>query len=170
MNNIKLIILDVDGTLTDSKITLSSNGSEYKSFNVKDGMAIGQALKFNIDIAILTGRSSEIVEIRAKELGIIDVFQGLKTKKRKVLELTKSKKLKLEEVAFIGDDINDLEAMQIVGLKGCPSDACLEVKAIADIVSTQKGGEGAVREIIETILRNQGIWVTAIDESKSIKQ
>lgn len=158
MENIKLIILDVDGTLTDGKLTIDSNGNEYKSFNVKDGMAISMAMKCNIDVVILTGRSSKIVEIRARELGIEDVFQGIKTKRNIILEVAKIKKLKLEEIAFIGDDINDLEAMQIVGFKACPSDASSEIKEIVDIISLQKGGDGAVREIIEIIMKKQGLW------------
>lgn len=170
MDNIKLIILDVDGTLTDGKITIGSDGSEYKSYNVKDGIAIAQALKCKIGIAILTGRTSKIVEIRAKELGIKDIFQGLRTKRDKVEELAKSNGLNLEEVAYIGDDINDLEAMQVVGFKGCPSDASSEIKEISDFVSTQKGGEGAVREIIELILEQQGLWKKLIKNYNYINQ
>lgn len=170
MDNIKLIILDVDGTLTDGKITMDTDGKEFKNFNVKDGMAIAQAIKFNIGIALLTGRSSNIVDARAKELGIKDTFQGIKNKRDKVTELAKNKKLKLEEIAFIGDDINDLEAMKMVGFKGCPLDASSEIKEISDFVSTQKGGEGAVREIIEEILKTQGVWGKVIEDFEYINQ
>jgi 3-deoxy-D-manno-octulosonate 8-phosphate phosphatase (KDO 8-P phosphatase) len=170
MEIIKLIILDVDGTLTDGKITIGSDGSEHKNFDVKDGMAISQAIKSNISVAILTGRSSSVVQTRAKELGIKDVFQGLRTKRDKVEELAKRKGVKLKEVAYIGDDINDLEAMQVVGFKGCPSDACNEIKEISDYISSKPGGNGAVREIIEFLLKEQGIWDNIIGNFRYINQ
>lgn len=170
MGNIKLIILDVDGTLTDGQITIGSDGKEYKNFNVKDGMAITQSLNNNIGIAIITGRTSQIVEIRAKELGINNVYQGIKNKSDKVKELANKNKINLEEVAFIGDDINDLEAMHIVGFRGCPLDASNEVKEVSDFVSSQKGGYGAVREIIEYILKQQGTWEKIVNDFKYINQ
>jgi 3-deoxy-D-manno-octulosonate 8-phosphate phosphatase (KDO 8-P phosphatase) len=170
MGNIKLIILDVDGTLTDGQITIGSDGKEYKNFNVKDGMAISQSINCNIDVAILTGRTSQIVDIRAKELGISDVFQGLKNKIDKVRELANKYQIKLEEVAYIGDDINDLEAMKLVGFRGCPLDASIEVKDISDFISSQKGGNGAVREIIEHILKQQGLWEKIVNSFKYTNQ
>lgn len=163
MKIIKLIAIDVDGTLTDGKIIFFSNGVESKNFNVKDGMAISLALHSNIEIVFITGRSSNIVDIRAKELGVDNVYQGVKDKRSKVYELSKIRDIKLENIAFIGDDVNDLEAMKVVGMTCCPSDASLEVKKISHIVSNKKGGEGAVREIIELILRKQGDWPISFD-------
>ncbi|RKJ25100.1 HAD family hydrolase, partial [Butyricicoccus sp. 1XD8-22] len=115
MQNIKLIILDVDGVLTDGNITIGSNGTEFKSFNVKDGMGISLAKFYGIKFAIITGRRSEVVKIRAEELNIDYLFEGIHNKFEVFLELLNSTGLSSEDVAFIGDDINDLAILRKVG-------------------------------------------------------
>lgn len=158
LNNIKLIILDVDGTLTDGKIYYDNNGNEMKAFNAKDGMAIAQAIKNGIEIAIITGRKSEIVDRRGKELGIKYIFQGIHRKIEALNELIEELHIINDNVMYIGDDINDLEIMKQVKFAACPFDAVNEVKEICDIISSYTGGNGAVREIIENVLKIQGKW------------
>lgn len=156
--NIKLIILDVDGTLTDGSIVIGNNGEELKSFSVKDGFAIVQAGLCGIKFAIITGRSSKIVEKRALELKIDEVHQGIKNKVAKLKEIMDKYGILESETAYMGDDVNDLMAMKMVGFKGAPFDAVQEIKEAADFISTAPGGKGAVREFVELILREQGHW------------
>lgn len=153
MVNIKYLIMDVDGTLTDGKIYMSNTGELVKAFNIKDGCGIHDILMpAGVIPVIITGRSSDIVMNRCKELGIVEVHQGVKDKLEKLLQITKD----LGSVAYIGDDINDLVCMESIkvagGLIGCPADAAKEVKSVADYVSPYRGGEGAVRDYIEWLL------------------
>jgi 3-deoxy-D-manno-octulosonate 8-phosphate phosphatase (KDO 8-P phosphatase) len=164
MKDIKLVVLDVDGTLTDGKIYIDNNGVETKAFNVKDGMAIAQAIKHDLEIVIMTGRKSRIVEIRACELGISEIYQGVKDKDEKLLQILERKNINLREVAYIGDDINDLKVMKMVGFSACPKDAVKEVKNEVDYISNYNGGEGAVREILELILKEKGIWGKIVEK------
>lgn len=166
MNGINLIFLDVDGTMTDGQIYYDSFGNEMKSFNVKDGMAISQATSLGIEFAIVTGRKSEIVSKRAKELGINLVYQGIKNKKDIVKMVMYEKKKDSKEVLFIGDDINDLDSMMYSGYSACPLDACEEVKNVANIVSNYDGGKGAIREIVENVLKQKKQWGTIITDFK----
>jgi 3-deoxy-D-manno-octulosonate 8-phosphate phosphatase (KDO 8-P phosphatase) len=152
VKNIKLLVMDVDGTLTDGKIILGNNGEEFKSFNVKDGIGIKLAHEYGIITAIITGRKSNIVDIRAKELGIIEVHQGIDTKIEKLYELVEKLQLDLSEVAYIGDDINDIAIMEKVGLAFAVNDASEPTKKVADHITKHKGGEGAVREVIDMII------------------
>jgi 3-deoxy-D-manno-octulosonate 8-phosphate phosphatase (KDO 8-P phosphatase) len=170
MKNIKLVLLDVDGTLTDGKIYLNNNGMETKAFNIKDGMAIAQAIKYGMEIVIITGRTSKIVEIRSTELGIKEVYQGIKNKEEKVNEILKKKNIKLNEIAYVGDDINDLKIMKMVSFSACPNDAAKQVKTISNFISEYKGGEGAVREILELILEKKGVWKQVIEKYKGVNQ
>lgn len=170
MNNIKVIILDVDGTLTDGKIYYDSNGNEMKVFNVKDGMAIAQAINCGIEVGIITGRKSSIVEKRALELKIKYVYQGIHNKLEAIDEILKNRGLNYENTIYIGDDINDLDIMNRVAISACPKDACYDVLLCCDIISKFNGGEGAVREIIEIILKKQGKWENIINKYKGISQ
>ena len=156
---IELIVLDVDGTLTNGKIIYSSSKDnpneifESKSFDVKDGMAIASwTKKYNKKVAIITGRTSKIVEIRAKELGITHLHQGVDNKDEIIENILKSENLSWDNVAAIGDDLNDYKMLKKVGLSFTLSDAVDDIKSIADVVCTKKGGDGAVREMIEYIL------------------
>lgn len=151
---IKIIAMDVDGTLTDGKIYMGNNKEIMKAFNVKDGLGIKKAIKNNIISAIITGRTSKIVEHRASELTITEVFQGVNDKLKVLDELAQKYKVSKKEIAFIGDDINDMEAMQNCGFVACPNNAINEVKDISNFISKYNGGDGAVREIIDHILTN----------------
>lgn len=158
MIDLKLIVLDVDGTLTDGKIYYDNCGNEMKAFNVKDGMAISQAIKSGINVAIITGRKSRIVDLRGKELGIKYIYQGVESKVDALEEILNNLEFNLDETIYIGDDINDIEVMKRVKYCACPIDAANEVKEISNIISSKEGGNGAVREIIEIILKEQKKW------------
>lgn len=149
---IKLLVLDVDGCLTDGKIIYSSDGSESKNFNVKDGLAIASWIKMGGLVAIITGRDSNIVERRAKELGIVHLFQGVKDKLSVLQDLMDTLELKPFEIAAIGDDFNDYEMLRFVGRSFTPNDATSDIHALVDMVLSRKGGDGAVREMIDMII------------------
>ena len=150
---IKLFVTDVDGTLTDGKIFIGENGEMMKAFCVKDGAALhGLLPEYGIPVAIITGRESIIVSNRAKELGVELVFQNVKEKLPLLKKLANERDIMLEEIAYIGDDINDLECIKAVGLGACPADAVEEVKRNAKYISKKRGGVGAVRDFVEYII------------------
>ena len=150
---IKILVMDVDGTLTDGKIYIGSDGEMLKAFNVKDGMGISKLRTNNIIPAIITGRESEILKRRSEELKIEELYQGEENKIGKLKELVERYKCSLSEVAYIGDDENDLQCMKVCGFSGCPSDAVTSVQKEVDFICKTKGGEGAVREFIDFILK-----------------
>jgi len=153
--SIELIVLDVDGTMTNSYITYSENGDEIKSFNVKDGLAIASWRKLGKQVAIITGRTSKIVERRAKELKIEHFYQGVENK-REVLEvLLKKLGISMDNVATIGDDLNDLSMLKASAISFVPQDASSYVDKIADVILSKKGGDGAVREMIEYLIKKE---------------
>ncbi len=154
---IKLLLLDVDGTLTDGKINISANGEMFKSFDIKDGFALyGLMPKAGITPVIITGRESKITEFRCRELGIFEFYQGVSDKLTKIIEITSQHNCDLGECAYIGDDINDYAAMSLCGFRACPINAIDEIKSMADYVSSLPAGFGAVRDICDYILRMQG--------------
>lgn len=155
---IKLILLDVDGTLTDSGIYHGNNGEELKKFNVKDGYAIVNAQELGIEFGIITGKESELVRTRSNELNIKYLYQGISEKTLILDEIIQITGLQKEEIAYMGDDLNDIKIMKKVGFSGTPLDGVNEAKIIADFVSTKNGGEGAVREFIETILKKDKLF------------
>jgi 3-deoxy-D-manno-octulosonate 8-phosphate phosphatase (KDO 8-P phosphatase) len=150
--SIELIVLDVDGTMTDSRITYSHNGDEIKSFNVKDGLAIASWRKLGKQVAIITGRRSAIVERRAKELHIEHFYQGIENKKEVLEALLEKLGLQMENVAAIGDDLNDLRMLKAAKISFVPRDASAYVDKIATVILSKKGGDGAVREMIEYLI------------------
>jgi len=150
--SIELIVLDVDGTLTDGRITYTQNGDEVKSFSVKDGLAIASWVKLGKEVAIITGRSSKIVERRAKELGIIHYYQGIDNKKEVLEAILKGLNLTMENVASIGDDLNDYTMLKASKRAYVPADGSRFVQKIATEVLSAKGGEAAVREMIEKLI------------------
>ena len=155
---IELLVIDVDGTLTDGKIIYSNSGEEFKNFHVRDGFGLVYWTKqLGKKAAIITGRNSKIVENRAKELGFTHYYQGIKDKLAALDEILEKENLTYANVAVIGDDINDISMMEHAKLSFCPSDASEYVLKTANIVSKYKGGEGAVREMIEYILRLQNM-------------
>jgi 3-deoxy-D-manno-octulosonate 8-phosphate phosphatase (KDO 8-P phosphatase) len=155
---IKLIVFDVDGTLTDGKLYIDNFGNEMKSFDVKDGLAIAQAIKFGIKVAFLTGKSSKIVERRGSELGVQEIRQGISNKVKELEEILEKYSITYQETAYMGDDLIDLEVMKRVGLAGAPADAVEEILEISTFVSKKAGGAGAAREFVEKILKEQGHW------------
>ncbi len=150
--SIELIVLDVDGTLTDGKITYTQNGDEVKSFCVKDGLAIASWIKLGKQVAIITGRSSKIIERRAKELGIEHFYQGIHNKKEVLEDLLKSLNLTMKNVASMGDDLNDYVMLNHSKLSYVPHNASEHVKKIATEVLLANGGDGAAREMIEKLI------------------
>ncbi len=148
---IRVLFMDVDGTLTDGKIHIGNNGEVFKSFDVKDGYGISQLLPPIIPV-VITSRNSEITEFRCKELGIEHVYQNQKDKHKCMIEFLCKLGMSGENAAYIGDDLSDLECMRTVsragGIVGCPSDADDKVKEISDFISVKPGGKGAVREFI----------------------
>ena len=155
LSNIKLVILDVDGTLTDGGVYIDSNGVESKKFNIKDGAGIVLAEQAGIEFMILTGRKSYCVEHRANELKIKYVFQGIADKLSHLQQFLSQQGLSPSDVAYIGDDVNDLECMRIVGFTACPADAVEEVRQQCDFVSRYNGGQGAVREVCDMIRKRK---------------
>lgn len=154
--NIKILFMDVDGTLTDGKIYMGSNGEAMKAFDIKDGYGIREVLpKHGIIPVIITGRVSEIVNNRAKELQITELYQGKHEKQETMLRVLDKYHYSGCEAAYIGDDILDISCMELCGIKGCPSDAAPEVKEISDYICQAPGGSGAVREFIEWLVKEQ---------------
>lgn len=153
---IRALVMDVDGTLTDGGIYMGDDGEIMKRFDVKDGYAIRVLLpQMGVIPIIITGRQSEIVFRRCKELGIKRIVQGSTDKWPQLRMIMEEEQIALEEVAYIGDDLNDFECMSKVGVKGCPSDAANEIKEISDYVTEHVGGKGAVREFVEWINKQQ---------------
>lgn len=154
---IKLLVMDVDGTLTDGKIYMGPSGEIFKAFDIKDGYGIHELLPENgMEAAIITGRESSIVLQRAEELGINYVIQNAKDKSEALIRLADMAKCTFQEMAYIGDDMIDLKPMKMCGLKGVPADGISAIKEHADYVTKKKAGCGAVREFIEWIIRQNG--------------
>ena len=154
---IELLVLDVDGCLTDGGISYTQSGDELKRFNVKDGLAIASWIKMGKKVAIITGRNSTIVARRAKELGVSYLYQGIKDKKTQLEVILKEENLHFEHVAAIGDDLNDYHLLNSVALSFTPHDGVEDIQKIANIVLSKNGGDGAVREMIEHILEKEGL-------------
>ncbi|MDO4556418.1 MAG: 3-deoxy-D-manno-octulosonate 8-phosphate phosphatase [Lachnospiraceae bacterium] len=153
---IKYVVMDVDGTLTDGKLYIGNEGELFKAFHVRDGYGIHDLLiPMGITPVVITGRVSEIVSNRCRELGITEVWQGVSDKSEQLKQITEN----LSAVAYIGDDLNDIPCMQLIrkagGLVGCPADGAPQVLKEADFISRYNGGSGAVREFIEWILQNE---------------
>lgn len=155
---IKLIVLDVDGVLTNGQLVFGTQGELMKKFHAQDGLGISLAHNVGLKTAIITGRKSQMVELRSAELRIADVYQGTLSKVEALHELMAKYDLTLEEVAYVGDDLNDLPVLIHVGLACAVANAAPEVKEHAHLVTQKPGGNGAVREVIEYILKSQGKW------------
>lgn len=153
---IKLLLLDVDGVMTNGTITLDNQGNETKSFHVRDGHGIKLAQRAGIVIGLITGRSSEVVNVRARELAIQEVHQGAKEKITVYDSLLTKYGLRDEEVAYIGDDVVDLDVLKRVGLAVAVADCDPSIKSSVDIITKADGGRGAVREVINLILKSRG--------------
>ncbi len=149
---IKLIILDVDGCLSDGKLIYSADSIESKNFNVKDGLGITTWIKMGNQVAIITGRNSKIVQKRAEELGVQHIYQGIRDKDRVLREIVNSLGLNFYEVSAIGDDLNDYNMLNLVGRSFTPKDGVKEIKEIVNKVLSRSGGDGAVREMIDILV------------------
>jgi 3-deoxy-D-manno-octulosonate 8-phosphate phosphatase (KDO 8-P phosphatase) len=152
---VKMILLDVDGVLTDGSIIYSSNCGEIKIFNAQDGYGIVRAIELGLKVGIITGRESSIIKKRADELGITDLIQNVIDKVKPFENLMAKYNLKPDEFCYIGDDILDIPLLRIVGFSAAPANARTEVKRIVDYVTSSSGGNGAVREVIDFILKAQ---------------
>lgn len=152
---IELLVLDVDGCLSDGKITYTSSGEELKSFNVKDGLGITSWIALGKKVAIITGRESSIVQKRAKELKITYLYQGIKNKKKVLEEILKKEGLTWENVAAIGDDMNDLSMLKMIENSYTPNDSA--IKPHVAFTLSKNGGNGAVRQMIDKLIKDEGL-------------
>jgi 3-deoxy-D-manno-octulosonate 8-phosphate phosphatase (KDO 8-P phosphatase) len=165
---IKMIIMDVDGTLTDGTLSVLPDGEEVKSYHVRDGLGILLAHLVGFKTAIITGKTSRALEKRAERLGIDELHQGILDKKRVLDGILAKHGLTAEEVAYIGDDLGDLEVIRAVGLAAAVADAHPEVKKQCHFISEHCGGKGAVRELIEFILGAQDKWPEVEQKVKNL--
>jgi len=163
LKHIKLLLLDVDGVMTDGRIIYDDRGAEIKEFHVKDGLGIRMLILAGIQVGIVTGRSSPALKHRCNNLGIQIVFDGVREKAVVWDEIIRSQKVSPDQIAFIGDDLPDLPLMRLVGLCIAVADAHSSVIREAHMVTTAKGGNGAVREVSDAILKAQGLWEKALE-------
>jgi 3-deoxy-D-manno-octulosonate 8-phosphate phosphatase (KDO 8-P phosphatase) len=160
---IKLLVFDVDGVMTDGGLYYGPQGEVLKRFDVKDGHSLVLARLTGLPAAILTARTSQIVEARAAELKLAKVMQGKKDKAPALIEMCKELGLEPADCAYMGDDVNDLAPMKLVGLSSCPADAAPEVRAAVHFVAPSNGGRGAVRDLTELVLKATGRWDKALE-------
>ncbi|WP_053977270.1 KdsC family phosphatase [Mangrovimonas xylaniphaga] len=158
LEHITTFIFDVDGVLTDGTITVTTSGEMLRTMNIKDGFALKTAIDAGFHICIISGGSNEGVRVRLNGLGIKDVYLGTHDKIEKLHEYLENNNINIENVLYMGDDIPDYPVMSLAGLPCCPQDAVPEIKAISKYVSHKKGGKGAVRDVIEQVLKVQGKW------------
>ena len=156
--DIRLLLLDVDGVMTDGGIIYDGNGLETKTFNVKDGHGIKMLQRYGIEVGIITGRTSLVVDIRAKELGVELVYQGALKKLESYRDIKRRTGLVDNQIAYMGDDVIDVPVMKQVIFAAAPSDALIEARNAAHYVTSLAGGRGAVREVCDLILRGRGLW------------
>ncbi|HEX8574913.1 MAG TPA: HAD-IIIA family hydrolase [Flavobacterium sp.] len=158
MNDITTFIFDVDGVLTDSSVHITPTGEMLRIMNIRDGFAMKAALESGYNVCIISGGSNEGVRIRLRNLGITDIHLASPDKVATFKEYTELYNIKPEQVLYMGDDIPDYHVMQLVGLPTCPQDSSPEIKAISKYISHKNGGKGAVREVIEQVMKVQGKW------------
>jgi len=163
IEKIRLLLLDVDGVLTDGRIIYDNNGIESKAFHVRDGHGLKLLQRAGIKVGIITGRSSQVVSHRAAELGIDTVYQGAKNKLEPYEEILQQLNLTDQQVAYAGDDLVDLPILRRVGCSFTVSDAVADIKPYVDYITTLPGGQGAVREICDMLLRQSGLWDSVTD-------
>lgn len=156
---ISTFVFDVDGVLTDGTVQLLPNGEQSRRMNIKDGYALQLAVKKGYRVVIISGGRSESVVSRLQGLGIKDIYTGILDKQEKLQDYVFENDLRWEEIIFMGDDIPDYRAMQLVGLPVCPADAAPEIKSICRYVSPVSGGNGCVREVIEKVLKLNNHWM-----------
>ena len=164
---IRILLLDVDGVLTDGMVTWDNNGIEQKAFHIRDGLGIKLWARSGGLTGIVTGRSSHVVAVRAGELDIGIVRQGVGDKKATVQAILQEQGLDWSEAAFVGDDLPDLACVMACGIGVAVADACRELREAADIVTVAGGGRGAVREVVERMLQARGVWEASVRRYQS---
>jgi len=165
LKQISTFVFDVDGVLTDGSIIVNTEGEMFRKMNIKDGFALKTAVDENYNICIISGGTNEGVRKRLQGLGITDIHLGASNKIEILDTYFASKQVHKDNVLYMGDDVPDLKPMKNVGLPCCPQDAVPEIKAICKYISHKKGGEGAVRDVIEQVLKVQGKWMSNGDAS-----
>lgn len=163
LTKIRGIVFDVDGVLSPSTIPMNDHGVPQRMANLKDGYALQLAVKKGFKIAIITGADTESIRVRFNALGITDIYLKAAEKLPVLSEWLGRVGLKPEEVAYVGDDIPDIRPMESVGLAVAPADAAVDVKAVAGFISTRDGGHGVARELLEEVMRAQGLWMTSAE-------
>ncbi len=163
LNQITTFIFDVDGVLTDGTVTVTTDGEMLRTMNIKDGYALKTAVDKGYSVCIISGGSNEGVRKRLENLGLTDVYLGVQNKIEQLNDYLEKHDLKLENALYMGDDIPDYPVMKLVGLPCCPQDAVPEIKAISKYISHKNGGKGAVRDVIEQVLKVQGKWNGSFD-------
>lgn len=161
---IRLVLTDVDGVLTDGGVALDNDGVESKQFHIRDGLAVRLWQQQGGEVGFVTGRSSQVVKLRAAELDIELVRQGVKDKLQVVRQLSQEGQLQPEQVAYLGDDLPDLSVIQWAGLGVAVADAAEEVRAAADVVTSAAGGRGALRELVELLLKQTDRWTAIVQK------
>ena len=167
MNNINTFVLDVDGVLTDGTIHVSATGEMLRNMNIRDGFAMKAAIESGYTVCIISGGSNEGVRVRLRNLGITDIYLGVPDKVETFKEFTDIYNINPENVLYMGDDIPDYHVMQLVGLPTCPQNAVQEIKGLSKYISHVDGGKGAVRDVIEQVMKVQGKWMEHFDASAS---
>lgn len=160
MNDITTFIFDVDGVLTDGSVFVTNEGEMLRTMNIRDGYAMKAAVESGYKVCIISGGSNEGVRVRLQNLGITDIYLGTPNKVATFDEYTNLYQIKPENVLYMGDDIPDYHVMKLVGLPTCPQDASPEIKTISGYISHKHGGKGAVRDVIEQVMKTQGKWNT----------
>ena len=158
LNDITTLIFDVDGVLTDGTITVTTDGEMLRTMNIKDGFALKTAVDAGYNVCIISGGSNEGVRKRLSGLGIKDIYLGAHNKIEQLNDYFSKKSITKEQALYMGDDIPDFPVMQLVALPCCPQDAVPEIKAVSKYISHKNGGKGAVRDVIEQVLKVQGKW------------
>ncbi len=159
MNDITTFVFDVDGVLTDGSVFVNNDGEMLRTMNIRDGYALKAAVESGYNVCIISGGSNEGVRVRLRNLGIKDIYLGTPDKVETFDQYIDINQIQPEQVLYMGDDIPDYHVMQIVGLASCPQDAAPEIKGISKYISHKNGGKGAVRDVIEQVMKVQGKWM-----------
>ena len=163
MNDITTFIFDVDGVLTDGSVFVNNEGEMLRTMNIRDGYAMKAAVESGYNVCIISGGSNEGVRVRLRNLGIKNIHLGTPDKVETFDEYIDLHQIKQENILYMGDDIPDYQVMKLVGLPSCPQDACPEIKGISKYISHKNGGKGAVRDVIEQVMKVQGKWMANFD-------
>ena len=160
LSHISTLVFDVDGVLTNGDVFVADDGNQFRQFNIKDGYALQLAVKCGYHVCAISGAEAKATHIRLNRLGITHVYTGCKDKSGQLEQYLEKIGVMPANVLFMGDDIPDLQVMQLAGLPVCPADAVAEIKAISKYISPVNGGEGCVRDVIEKVMRVQGKWLS----------